>query len=163
MWVLVITACAAAPANRSDVIDAAIDARPDAITAIDGRPRCAGYETLSGIPDERYKGYLHGVPWVVARNNCDYDGAFLVILDDAREAAAVDAFTPDDPTGPVWVGVTAEAGAWVTVIGGPAPYLPWAPGEPTIGADCAGLGAATALYARPCLDERPYVCECFPQ
>jgi hypothetical protein len=128
----------------------------DARGSIDARVRCAGYELVSGRPDERYKSYAHDATWAFAQSQCDFDGAALVVIDDAGEAAAIDGFTG----APIWTGVSLVGGVWTTVGGAPAAYLPWAPGEPAAGAMCAVLVAGGALVGAACDDERHYACEC---
>jgi len=155
---VVLAACGAA--EPIEAIDTPVDAR----ARTDAFVPCAGYERLSGIPDVHYKGYRNRASWVYARSRCEYDGARLVVIDDAVEAAAVIGFVPADPSGAaLWTGVVRGDAGWENAANGhAATYLPWAEDEPAPGAACAGLAPTSELRAGACTEARSYVCECAP-
>ena len=110
--------------------------------------------------------------WTTARADCQGDGADLVVVDDAAEAAGIAALV-QDPVGNspfIWTGVfDPQAGGdnnWTTVLGGPATYLPFASGEPSGGnQNCLLLddqGAPHRMYDFTCNANQIYVCECLP-
>jgi hypothetical protein len=95
--------------------------------------------------------------WLAAKASCAADGAYLAILDDAAEAAIL--------PGNGWVGYSdaATEGTWLTVLGGPALFLPWQAGEPGGGVakNCARFEDSTRqLESRVCADTREWICEC---
>lgn len=113
------------------------------------------YVSRGALP-HRYRTVASNLSWVQARTACGDDGAYLAIPDDAAEAALLDGD---------WMGLTDAAveGQWLTVFGAPAPFLPWAAGEPDGGVteNCARLDDNTLLLeARACADMRDYICEC---
>jgi hypothetical protein len=73
--------------------------------------------------------------WMSAESDCESDGAtsHLLVLEDAAERDALVALTQQVP-GRAWLGTSdrISVGAWLVVTGGPATYLPWQPGSPTI-------------------------------
>lgn len=104
-----------------------------------------------------YRAVDGDVVWLVAKQSCEVEGAYLAIPDDAAEAALL----PGDG----WLGVTdaGSEGTWLTVLGDPAPYLPWESGEPDGGTseNCARFDdVARTIESRECIDTREWVCEC---
>jgi hypothetical protein len=64
-----------------------------------------------------------------------------------------------------WINATDDAaeGVWLTVLGTPAPFLPWAAAEPEGGTErnCARfMDGPRQLEARRCADLRTWTCEC---
>ena len=107
----------------------------------------------------------NGTSWGSARNICANDGAYLVIIDDAAEDSAIRAFMPDDAVSPYfWVGVTdaINEGEYITSLGAPATYLPWAASQPNGGPeDCVLLADVGGFWDWPCGQGPQYfACEC---
>lgn len=148
-------------------IDAQIDASMDAPeidpdAAPDANTGCpSGYEALAGITGHRYR-RLAAAGWSNQRTLCGNEPAnvFLAIPEDDVELAALIAFA-----GTQWVGISDAAleGTFVTVLGAPATFLPWAAGEPDNAGnqDCV-RAAGTKLETAGCGGTLPAVCECAP-
>jgi hypothetical protein len=151
-----------------DAASVAIDGAPDATPPPDAVVApCPGYMQLAAAspPGATYRGIDVGRTWNDARTMCQADGADLVVVDDAQEAAAVATLVQDDASPYLWVGVSLVGGAWTSVRGGPATYLPWAPGQPTGGANSCALiedVAPNQLYDFACIAMQVFVCECLP-
>ena len=93
---------------------------------------------------------------------CAGEGGYLVVPDDMAELQAVTSLA-----GNVWVGVNdrAQEGVFVTQLGNPATYLPWAAGQPdddNPGEDCVAASAALQYSDERCGQARAAVCECEP-
>ncbi len=164
-------------------LDAPIDARPlDAFVYLDAPPppACpADFAAIAGAPSTSvYKIYNYSaVPandqsegWNDSVATCHAQhGAHLMIADSASEAAAVGAKITVSQAFPYYAdGVSAQvrAGTWLDVLGDPADYLPWFPGQPN-GAD-GGPGACTVLdetgelfdYYCDSAHKYAFACEC---
>jgi hypothetical protein len=134
-------------------------ATPDAPT---GCP--PGYEALPGIPTHFYR-RLGVAGWTNQRTVCGSEPAnvYLAIPDDQAELDAIIALAAAD----VWVGISdaSSEGVFVTVLGTPATFLPFAQGEPDNqgNQDCVRARAATAQYETAnCGLQSIAVCECDP-
>lgn len=139
--------------------DAGVDAPSDAMPA----GKCpAGYAAVAGSA-HLYKA-LAGVSWDEARMMCDQSSraAYLAIPDDATELANL--ATVAGP--PLWLGLDdkGDEGNFVTQKGAPAVFLPWAPGQPNLGAqnDCVAAISATQIATEKCSVKHAAVCECEP-
>jgi hypothetical protein len=139
-----------------------IDGAGDA-PGIDAVMACAtGYTQL--IVDEAHL-YRRSpaMTWAQQRLACESDGGYLAIPDTQRELEGLVV-----PGANAWVGISDSAveGAFVTVTGVPATFLPWAPTQPdnfNQNEDCVlVLSAAMQLNDEPCQVPRPGVCECDP-
>lgn len=133
-----------------------------------------GYAPLvGGSPaGATYRGVNNKVTWTSARSTCMSDGADLVVIDNAAEAAATTALV-QDPNDSLyhWVGLhdnpsTGTDNDWISVRGGAAVYLPWGGSQPN-GDDqnCALLsdqGAPHQLFDFECGAPQVFVCECLP-
>ena len=156
-------AAADAPVAGDDA-NGARDAAP-----IDGAPDAAppdafvcptGYVQLGGLP-HRYRQLPQAMPWTQGVNLCAAQlpgHTHMVVLDDEQERIALLPFTPD-----LWIGVTdaVDEGQWVTVLGAPATFLPWASGQPAAGTEqnCGEL-ESDGLHDNTCGNDRTIVCEC---
>jgi hypothetical protein len=102
------------------------------------------------------------VDWPVAEAACEADGAHLVIVDDADEAAQIDAIAPIDNAAH-WIGVTdiVVEGAYLDVTGQPAWLAPWDTNEPLGSAeDCLMIAPdEPVLLDQPCDASDDYLCE----
>ena len=146
-----------------------IDGRPDVIDArLDARICGDGYVTTPAYPGHSYRPSAGGAAWGAAQAACLDQGAYLVVIDGEEESAAVRALTPIDKASPYfWTGVSDSATetVWLTVLGAPATYLPWAPTEPDAD-DCVllghggGIGVDGLFFAFPCVGGQNFVCEC---
>jgi hypothetical protein len=141
-------------------IDAAVDAAIDmAIDTPAQQAACLSnpaYTTLGSQP-HTYRYYTTQVQWQPAVDLCAADGAHLVILDNSTEASLLQN---------TWVGVSdiANEGVWITVLGDPAPYLPWMPGEPDGGtaSNCVRFqDSSNQISDWDCVSNvREAMCEC---
>ncbi len=148
-----------------EVEDAARDARRDGDDDDDDAPGDAGacpqsYVVLPAAgTSSRYRAVDDSQTWQAAEAACEADGHHLAIPDAASERTALyQALLTEN----IWVGVTDRVveGTWMTVIGTPATYVPWAPGEPDA-EDCVYISSATSLFvAQDCGSGRRYICEC---
>jgi len=131
----------------------------------------AGYAGLTGGSPSTatYKGVNTNTPFAQARADCMADGADIVIIDNATEAAAVASLVQDTMGSPFfWVGLVDPPGApdndFVTIHGDPPPYLVWGSQQPSGGIqDCVLLddsGAPHAFWDFQCDAIQVYVCEC---
>ena len=159
-----------------------LDARPlDAFVYLDAPPppSCpTDFAAIAGAPATSvYKIYNYSlIPandqregWLDAEATCHAQGAHLLIADSASEAAAVGGKITVPLLFPYYAdGVTDAAveGTWLDVLGDPADYLPWFPGQPN-GADghdgdCAILDNHGALFDYYCdsAHKYPFACEC---
>jgi hypothetical protein len=148
-------------ATGSEAIDASDAPRADAGAPGDDGPRDANaacqanpaYVAVGGLA-HTYRQPAALITWDEARLDCANDGAFLAVMNDAMEAAALDGD---------WIGLTdvEVEGVWLTVNGEPAPYLAWVAGEPDGGtAENCARNDTLGFEARACTDLRDYVCEC---
>ena len=143
--------------------DGGVDGAPgDAM--VDAPMGCPGnYVTLAGAPGHRYKLIASSGNWQTRHDMCALDGTYIVVPDDAAELAAVVTLAGTA----IWVGVTDRAteGMFLTALGAPATYLPWAAGQPddkAPGEDCVAA-ATTNLYSdERCNQSKRTVCECAP-
>lgn len=135
---------------------------------------CAGYVSLSGgFPaGATYRGVNTKVGWSTARQTCLDDGADLVVIDNAAEAAATTTLV-EDPNNSLfhWVGLrddptTGTDNDFVSVRGGAPTYAPWGDDQPTGGSqDCVligDFGAPHELFDFSCTAIQVFVCECLP-
>ena len=134
---------------------------------------CSGYQSITGAAPAgaTYKGVSVSVTWNQARSDCQSDGADLVVIDNATEAAAVAALVDSPAQSPYfWSGLfDANDGTdnnFVSVRGGPAIYLPWGSQQPSGGdQDCilvGDFGTPHDLFDFQCDAVETYVCECLP-
>ncbi len=173
--------------KHDSAIDGAhLDARPidaplDAFVYLDAPPPppCpADFAAIAGAPTTSvYKVYSYSLlpgedqrqGWNDAVATCHAQGAHLLIADSAGEAAAVGAKITVPLLFPYYAdGVSDQtvAGTWLDVLGDPADYLPWFPGQPN-GADghpgpCTILDKQGALFDYYCdsAHKYPFACEC---
>jgi len=159
----------AAPVTEPDgsVVDAAT---PDAPTIADAAPPpapdarvCPSNFTVLPATGHAYRERHGHQSWFQAEDTCESTGPgiHLAVIDDATELAAVESFIDVQP---IWVGVNDVdiEGHFVTVTGGPATFLPWAPGEPNNnqGAeDCVEI-LGNAFNDDACDTALPFLCEC---
>ena len=135
------------------IVDAAPPSPPDATPC----PSDYGPDPASG---HAYRLRRPRLSWPDAEAACEEDGFHLVVIDDAAELAIVDQISDVQFA---WIGVNDQEteGAFVTVIGEPATFLPWNVGEPNDvdNEDCVEL-LGDKLNDRSCEIRRAYVCEC---
>lgn len=101
------------------------------------------------------------VSFVAAEAQCEAWGGHLASATTADEYALIQ----QRVTHPVWMGATAEGGAFMWVDGEAwnDDLDVWAPGEPTDAGDCARFETdSLALAAADCNDPVGYVCERIP-
>jgi hypothetical protein len=133
---------------------------------------CVGGMAAIGCPADfvavagskhRYK-RLAAMSWDQAKVVCEQasTAAYLLVPDDATELDNLAAVASP----PFWIGVDDQAtpGAFVTPRSAPAPFLPWATGEPSTrpGADCVRASSATRIATDLCSARHAAVCECEP-
>lgn len=142
------------PTSDADAPPADTAAPADAPTAA-----CRANQNYAPIGQSAhaYKDSDGDTTWAAAKADCEADGAYLAILDDAAELAIF--------PGNGWIGVTdaATEGVWLTLRGDPAPLLPWQAGEPNGGTqeNCARFDdGPRQLESRRCTDLRNWTCEC---
>jgi lectin-like protein len=138
--------------------DAGVDG--DAIDAPMGCPP-SGYVSLNGSV-HKYK-LRAAASWSAHKTACAADGGFLAVPDDAPELMAILQLSATT----TWIGVNdqVQEGVYVTVLGAPATFLPWAAGEPDNGpanADCVVATTAQQLDDERCTSSFAGVCECAP-
>ena len=143
------------------------DAPPGDAPPADAPSGCpAGYGALPGLAStHRYRRLPAAAGWTNQRAACGAEGAnvYLAIPDDAAELAAI--LTLAEAS--AWVGISdaATEGVFVTVLGVPATFLPWAPGEPDNqgNQDCVrALSPAATFETLGCAIPAIAVCECAP-
>ncbi len=142
----------------------------------------AGYVTLTGAPaTSKYKVFDwdnstamdKSEAWTTAKQTCITDGTHLAVPNDMAELSALrGAITVDPSSNYFWIGDTDQAaeGTWLDVLGNPAPYLPWAMGQPNNGGGPGGSGqpencalatpANGNTYDWICGTPYPFACEC---
>ena len=143
--------------------DAAIDG---GFMVPDGLGCPVGYATLTGVPNRVYRRIGTSTSWQNQVMACRADGAnvYLAIPDDATELLAILTLASSD----VWVGVDdiATENSFVTVLGGAATFLPWAPLQPDNSggsSDCVlALHASDTYDDKRCSNGAIAVCECEP-
>jgi lectin-like protein len=137
----------------------------DAGVPDDGGPvnKCpSGYAAIAGSA-HLYKA-LAGVSWDEARMMCALTSkaAYLAVPDDAAELSSLATVA----TPPFWIGLDdkATSGMFVTQKGAPASFLPWAGGQPNLGAqnDCVAAISPTQIATEKCGVKHAAVCECEP-
>lgn len=150
---------AAAPIDAS-LVDAAPDAPPDAAT---GCP--AGYQPLPGIATHYYKRVAIAAGWTNQRAICGNEPAnvYLAIPNDDAELLALVALAGE----PFWIGISdaAEEGDYMTVLGAPATFVPWAQSEPDNNGnqDCVRARDQTGRFETElCGVPSIAICECQP-
>jgi len=143
--------------------DGRSDSRSDTVLGVDtssvGCPTT--YQVVSGQA-HRYR-YLGPTDYPSGVAACQADGTLPAVIDDASEAAALNALTP---FGSAWTGVVGAGSQWMTATGAVATYLPWAPTEPVN----TGTGVCVELYPTDlsfrtepvCTNQWFMFCECVP-
>ena len=121
----------------------------------------ASYQSI-GVPGSKYRGVDNSVTWAQAQAACVADGTHLLIINDLNERSVVPALLP---TRDLWIGVTdlVALGAWRTVTGDAATYLPWDNSEPDNAADERCVETEYPLFNyidQDCTSGRRFVCEC---
>jgi lectin-like protein len=123
----------------------------------------ASYISINGSA-HRYKLRSTAGSWTTHKTACAGENAFLAVPDDAAELDTILSLS----NAVTWVGITdaATEGTYLTVLGTPATFLPWATGEPNNqpapGADCV-RALTTKQYADDrCSSFFVAVCECVP-
>ncbi len=134
--------------------DAGGDAMPDAFTCP------AGY-TFEAATGSCYRGSNAPLSWLAAEAACEADGAHLVAIADATEAAVADRYR-GSPTDFAWIGGTdlVTEGLYVSVFNESATYVVFAANEPE-GAmeDCLLLVANLQVADGTCTFPDDYICE----
>lgn len=109
-----------------------------------------------------YRFVLASASWFEAEAACEAnaEGAHLVIVDDAEEAALVDG-TVSPAIGNHWAGVTdlVNQGMYVGVTGNVVTFLPWAQGSPSGDGNCLQFSDSRELDDHACTAPNEYVCE----
>lgn len=180
---VLFVACQYAPPNADQPATDAVNATPDGTTEPDtlepgqdapAMAQCTGYVSLAGgFPSgATYRGVNTKVTWAMARQTCVTDGADLVVIDNAEEAAATTSLVEDPNNSQFhWVGLIDDPGTltdndFTSVRGGVPSYLPWASDQPSGGSqDCVLLGdfgAPHELFDFGCNAPQVFVCECLP-
>lgn len=110
----------------------------------------------------RYRAVTAAASWQAARQACEADGAYLVVIDDNGENGHLATVG----TGDRWIGLSDEATegdfAWVT--GAPSDYRNWKGGSPNNSDtnDCVRTKGSGQWEVRSCSETNAYVCECDP-
>jgi hypothetical protein len=106
--------------------------------------------------------------WITQRDFCatTSSSAYLAVPDEATELTALATL---GATTMLWVGITDQTteGAYLTVKGTAATFLPWATGQPDnnamgLGEDCVAATATTFTDERCAQTNLRAVCECEP-
>jgi hypothetical protein len=137
--------------------DAGIDAPIDGMPA--GCP--SGYAPVAGSA-HRYK-LLTALSWDEAARDCRLTSAaaYLAVPDDPAELANLATVA----TPPFWTGIHRAGAQYVIQNGGPAMFLPWAPGQPDSGPpakDCVDAVSGTQIATDRCGNQHAAICECEP-
>ena len=144
------------PGEDGGVDDGMPDAPPDAAA---GCP--VDYMTITGgQAGHRYKARITSTSWDTHRAACAGEGGHLAIPGDLVELQALVVLGGS----PIYVGISDRAteNTWVDVLGAPATYLPWRPGQPdddNPGEDCV-RATSTELSDERCGRTARAVCEC---
>lgn len=155
--------------DQNPLIDSGIDGRM--IDAPQQSGCKAGYVAITGGGTHLYKAIGTAATWTTQRDACAADGTnvYLAIPNDVGELGGI---TTASGAALTWVGIddiTTE-GAYVTVRGPAATYLPWDTGnnEPDNGGPAGGQDCVSALMTSPliqtdaCGASAQAVCECEP-
>jgi hypothetical protein len=147
----------------TDTTDAGIDAPGDGHTA-DAHGCPAGYISLGGS-QHLYNKVAVAAAWMNHKTGCTGEGAnvYLAIPDDGIELGNILMLAGAN----AWIGIDdiAVEGSYQTVLGAPAGFLPWAPGEPDNSGnqDCVeALMATSKIATLGCNNQLIAVCECEP-
>ena len=122
------------------------------------------YELVAGAPlTSRYRKLDRADPYAKQAAQCAGEGAHLVVIDDAAESAAIDAYATKR-NGFFWIGISDSAteATWMTEKNQPATYLPWKLLEPNggINENCVLQSVAGMWNDFSCGYGFPSVCEC---
>jgi hypothetical protein len=126
------------------------------------------FSPLSGAPGHLYHLFTVASDFTTQRNACSVQGGvtYLAIPDEIPELQAILALAAQ-PT--IWVGIDDQVteGNYLTVRGQPAPFLPWASGQPNnsgggSGEDCVAALSDGTYDDQNCSNALPAVCECEP-
>ena len=154
----------APPADDAGAIDAgAIDAGGD-VDAPPGPPCLDNPAYGSGVANGHlYRSVTAAASWDAARQTCDDDGAYLVVIDDAGENGHVRTVG----SGNRWIGLSDldTEGDFVWVTGAPSGYRNWHMGSPTNSEtdDCVRMRGSNGQWeVRSCDEDNAYICECDP-
>lgn len=139
---------------------------PPADAGIDTGPACApSFAALPGAPGHVYHLITTPADFTTQRTACSMMGGitYLAIPDSAAELQALVTLAARPAA---WVGLDdlIVHGTYLTVRGQPAPYLPWAAGQPddSSGANCVAALPDATLADQPCTNPLVAVCECEP-
>jgi lectin-like protein len=175
---VLLGACGFAPTSGSDMPAGTAADAPLGLDALQSARCPADFVPVAGAPS-LYKIYSYSAdvtadarqPFDASVATCIAQGAHLAIVETPEEATALSTVIVADPSFQFYAeGVTDAAveGTWLTVLGGPATYLPWAGGQPD-GAgggdgDCGIINYSGQLYDYYCDLAHPYAfaCECEP-
>jgi hypothetical protein len=124
------------------------------------------YAAIPSVPNgHTYRVLTLAATWQQQRDKCAADSAHLAIPEDTTELAGMLVLGGSQ----LWVGITdlALENTFVTVLGPPATFLPWANGQPDNkpqpDADCAQADPTDQrLYDEKCGGAYRAVCECVP-
>ncbi|MGN6104721.1 MAG: lectin-like protein [Kofleriaceae bacterium] len=136
------------------------DARIDA--SVDAGPCPSSYAPINGSAHV-YRAISSTATYAAQRDACIAEGGYLAVPDDQDELDAILSLG-----GSTWVGINdlATEGEYVTSLGAPATFLPWANGEPNDappGEDCVRVSSSTRrLSDERCSLSYRAVCECAP-
>lgn len=150
-------------------IDARLDGpRSDGPQSDAPKPGCPPDYVRLGQLSSSYKIYgwssTKGRSYANAQAMCTSAGTHLAIINSLEEGTALWEAIPLNSRSPYfWEGISdaGTEGTWNTVLGQPAAYLPWAPGQPSGGsaANCA-LANRDNIYDWFCGSRYPFACEC---
>jgi hypothetical protein len=160
--------CSGCLADSQTPSDASSDATaPTDAPVTSGCP--AGFASIAGGQGaHRYKLINSTDDWSEQRGKCAAmsSSAYLAIPDDATELGAIATLSAASAS---WVGIsdTATEGAFVTVKGVAATFLPWDGGQPDNagpqGEDCVMIQTSSSkLRDEKCGTKYRAVCECEP-
>jgi hypothetical protein len=134
--------------------DAQVDVAADA-------PQCPAGYTFEAETGSCYRASATPLAWLAAEAACEAEGAHLVAISDATEAAVADRYR-NAAADFAWIGASdlAFEGSYVTVVNEPASYLMFATGEPDGPAnDCLLLRTSLEIGDGDCGTADDYICE----
>lgn len=130
-------------------------------------PRVARCKMTYQVVDEergrRYQIYASAMSWQQAKEICEYDGGYLLKLDNSFEDNGAALIIEEQIE--VWIGLhdIDQDGAYVWLDGTPPAFTRWSGTPNAASPDCVVKNTLLndgRWYTRDCAEARPAVCEC---